>query len=525
MKNLPIGIQSFESLRSNSYLYIDKTEHIHRLVTTGKIYFLSRPRRFGKSMLISTLDALFSGRKELFEGLYIYDKWDWSKSNPVIRIDWTAIKHDTLEEIEISLSSRLKRLARGYEITLFSEYASDCFAEMIEELHRKTGKKAVVLVDEYDAPILDAMSKSPAELKAIQESLQSFYKILKATDEHLQFVFLTGVSKFAKLSIFSSLNSPKDITVGKKYAALCGYTQEELETDFSEHIAALAAELSLSREETLAVIKKWYNGYSWDGETCVYNPYSALSLFDVRVISNYWFASGTPTFLIEQLKKREQTDLALEPFEASPKIFDSFDPLHIENIPLLFQTGYLTVKSIRPTEEEPQYTLGIPNREVFLSLSEYLLSAYSEYPLSGIAILKGKMSKQLKSLDSVGFAQSVRTMLENIPYNIQIGNEKYYHSLFLSWMLTMGFEAHGEVMTGSGRIDAVLEQSDTVIVSELKYHAKTKTGALLRNAMKQIHDRRYYEKYLDKGKKIVLLALAFSGKEVGCKMETLSLAS
>ncbi|MDR1342019.1 MAG: AAA family ATPase, partial [Prevotellaceae bacterium] len=241
MKNLPIGIQSFENLRSNNYLYVDKTEHIHRLVTTGEIYFLSRPRRFGKSMLISTLDALFSGRKELFEGLYIYDKWDWSKSNPVIRIDWTAVKHGTPEEIEKSLSVWLKIEARRNEIALFSEYASDSFRELIMELHRKTGEKVVILIDEYDAPILDVMGKSPTELKAIQESLQGFYKILKATDEHLQFIFLTGVSKFAKLSIFSALNSPKDITIDERYATLCGYTQEELEHYFSEHIDAMVA--------------------------------------------------------------------------------------------------------------------------------------------------------------------------------------------------------------------------------------------------------------------------------------------
>ena len=521
MKNLPLGTQSFEILRSQDLLYVDKTALIHRLVTTGRIYFLSRPRRFGKSMLISTLDALFSGRKELFEGLYIYDKWDWSKSHPVIRIDWTAIKHGTPEEIETDVSEFLRGVATVNGITLNRSYASSRFGELITQLHLKTGQKVVVLIDEYDAPILDAMSKSSAELKAVQESLQDIYRILKATDEHLRFAFLTGVSKFAKLSIFSALNSMKDITIDARYAAICGYTQEELESCFSEHLDALTEKEGVTRENMLNRIRYWYNGYTWDGKTSVYNPYSTLLLFDVRVISNYWFASGTPTFLIEQLKKREQTDLVFEPFEASPKIFDSFDPAHIENIPLLFQTGYLTVKSIRPTEEEPEYTLGIPNREVFLSLSEYLLSAYSEYPLSGIAILKEKMSRQLRSLDAAGFAQSIRTMLENIPYNIQIGNEKYYHSLFLSWMLTMGFEAHGEATTGSGRIDAVLEQTDTVVVCELKYHAKTKTGALLRNAMKQIHDRRYYEKYLGKGKKIVLLALAFSGKDVGCKMEAM----
>jgi hypothetical protein len=382
MKNLPIGTQSFDILRSQDLLYVDKTELIHRLVTTGRIYFLSRPRRFGKSLLISTLDALFSGRKELFEGLYIYDKWDWSKSNPIVRIDWTAIKHGTPEEIERSLSVWLKIKARANEITLFSEYASDCFAELIEELHRKTGEKVVVLVDEYDAPILDVMSKSPAELKAIQESLQSFYKILKATDEHLQFILLTGVSKFAKLSIFSTLNSPQDITIDERYAALCGYTQEELEHYFSEHIDALVARDGDTREKLLYRIRRWYDGYTWDGKTAVYNPYSTLSLFDTQTISNYWFASGTPTFLMERLKKQNNIELLTEPVTAKPNTFDSFDPNHIEPIPLLFQTGYLTIKSKERTEGVPKYTLGVPNMEVHQSLSEYLLSAYSEYPLS-----------------------------------------------------------------------------------------------------------------------------------------------
>ncbi|MDR1098461.1 MAG: ATP-binding protein, partial [Tannerella sp.] len=302
---------------------------------------------------------------------------------------------------------------------------------------------------------------------------------------------------------------------------VCGYTQEELEHYFSEHIDAMVERYGDTRETLLNRIRRWYDGYTWDGKTAVYNPYSTLLMFDTQTISNYWFASGTPTFLIEQLKKREQTDLVLEPFEASPKIFDSFDPAHIENIPLLFQTGYLTVKSMQATEEEPKYTLGVPNREVFLSLNEYLLSAYCEYPLSGLAILKETMSRQLKMLNAEGFAQSIRTMLENIPYNIQIGNEKYYHSLFLSWMNVLGFKAQGEVLTGQGRIDAVLEQSDTIIVSELKYHSKTKTSTLLRHAIKQIHEKNYYGKYRGSGKKIILLGLAFSGKEVGCRMDAL----
>jgi hypothetical protein len=385
----------------------------------------------------------------------------------------------------------------------------------------KTGQKVVILVDEYDAPVLDVMSKSPTELKAIQESLQNIYKILKAADEHLQFIFLTGVSKFAKLSIFSTLNSPDDITMDESYAAICGYTQEELEYYFSEHINAMVAKDGDTRENLLDNIRLWYDGYTWDGKTSVYNPYSTLSLFKKQFFSNYWFASGTPTFLMERLKIHNDIEVVTEPVLADSEIFDSFDPSHIENIPLLFQTGYLTVKSRELINSIPRYTLGVPNREVQDSLMKYIASAYSNVPLSQLAVLTRKMSEQLAVLDAEGFAQSVRTMLEDIPYDIQIGNEKYYHSLFLSWMNVMGFKAQGEVLTGHGRIDAVLEQSDTIVVCELKYHSKTKTVTLLRHAIKQIHDKNYYGKYLGKGKKIVLLSLAFSGKEVDCRMEAI----
>ncbi|MDR1224243.1 MAG: ATP-binding protein, partial [Tannerella sp.] len=265
----------------------------------------------------------------------------------------------------------------------------------------------------------------------------------------------------------------------------------------------------------------WYDGYTWDGRTSVYNPYSTLSFFKKQEFSNYWFASGTPTFLMEKLKIQNDIELVTEPVLADSEIFDSFDPSHIENIPLLFQTGYLTVKSKELIHGIPRYTLGVPNREVQDSLMKYIVSAYSHVPLSQLAVLTRKMSEQLAVLDDAGFAQSVRTMLEDIPYDIQIGNEKYYHSLFLSWMNVLGFKAQGEMLTGSGRIDAVLEQTDTVVVCELKYHSKTKTVTLLRRAIKQIHDNYYYGKYLGKGKKIVLLGLAFSGKEVGCRMEAL----
>jgi hypothetical protein len=519
MKKLPVGIQSFEKLRSNDYLYVDKTKDIYQIISKGDVYFLSRPRRFGKSLLISTLDALFRGQKELFERLYIYDKWDWTQQYPIIRIDWTQIKHATAEEMENSVKSYLRELAEIHQITFFSEYASDYFGELIRKLHRNTGQKVAVLIDEYDIPILDAMDKPVID--DIRGFLQDFYKRLKANDEHLKFVFLTGVSKFAKISIFSTLNSLRDITISEEYAAVCGYTQEELEYYFSEHINCLVDKESISKAEVLEKIRIWYDGYSWDGKTSVYNPFSTLLLFTENEFSNYWFASGTPTFLMEQLKRNNQIELVTEPVIADPILFDSFDPNNIENIPLLFQTGYLTIKNKEKTGETPQYTLAVPNTEVRESLMRYLLSAYSAYPLSQISMITKTMEKQMNIHDAEGFAQSVRVMLQNIPFNLQIGNEKYYHSLFLSWMYTLGFKVNGEIMTGIGRIDAVLEQPDIIVVTELKYDAKTKTTTLLKKAMNQIRDRRYYEKYLDKGKKILLMSLAFSGKDVDCKMEEL----
>jgi hypothetical protein len=520
MKKLPIGIQSFEDLRSNDYLYVDKTEHIYRMITSGKVYFLSRPRRFGKSLLISAMEALFKGRKELFGGLWIEDRWDWEVRNPVIRIDWTKIKHATKDEMEADMKIFLQEIAVRQDIKLLRPYASSQFGELIEQIHLKTGQKSVVLIDEYDIPILDAMGKS--EIEGIQAFLQDLYKQLKANDEHLRLIFLTGVSKFARLSIFSTLNNVNDITIDEKYATLCGYTQEELAYYFSEHIDSLAEKLDSSRNEILDRIKKWYDGYSWNGKVQVYNPFSTLLLFEKSEFSNYWFTSGTPTFLMEQLKKRNQIELVLEPVVVSSKSFDSFDPNNIDNISLLFQSGYVTIKEKIPVDEKMQYRLEVPNAEVRDSIMEYLLSAFSYYPLSQVEPLIENMSEQIRNCDAEGFAQNIRIMLQNIPYTLQTDNEKYYHSLFLSWMYALGFKIDGEIMTGAGRIDAVLELKDMIVISELKYHGKTKTETLLRNAMKQIHDRRYYEKYLNKGKKILLTGLAFSGKDVGCRMELIN---
>ncbi|GHV64617.1 ATPase AAA [Bacteroidia bacterium] len=528
MKNLPIGVQSFEKLRSEGLLYVDKTKDIYQLTSSSTV-FLSRPRRFGKSLLVSTLGELYKGNKSLFEGLYIYDKWDWTQQYPVIRIDWTIISHGSREEMERSMLGYLKRQADLYEINLVSEYASDRFSELIESLHRKTGKKVVVLIDEYDKPILDAIGK--AEAADIRAFLQVFYVVLKGSDEHLKFVFLTGVTKVAKVSIFSALNSLEDITLDEGYASICGYTQEELERDFSEYISDTAVHLEMTREDLLANIRRMYDGYSWDGKTSVYNPFSTLPFFKKKAFSNYWFETGTPTFLINRLKKHGLAKTVLEPIIADSSAFDSYDPEALDDVPLLFQTGYLTIKSQRRVGIETKYTLEVPNMEVKKSLMEHLLSAYTNYPHSTMSVLGQEMLQQILDFDEEGFTINMRLMLAGVPYTLKaskernkakaeaenLENEARYHIIFQLWMTMLGFNIQSEKITNRGRMDAVLLQDGVAVVVELKYHAKTKLKTLLKQAIAQIREKRYYEQFLDR--KIILLGIAFTGKEVGCRIE------
>ncbi|MDR1610923.1 MAG: ATP-binding protein [Candidatus Symbiothrix sp.] len=518
MKKLPIGIQSFEKLRSGDFLYVDKTENIYNMVTNGKIYFLSRPRRFGKSLLISTMEELFKGNKKLFEGLFIYDRWNWEEQYPVVRIDWTQIKHGTPEEMERSMVPFLKRMATGYGIQLFSEYASDCFGELIQTLYANTGKQVVVLIDEYDVPILDSIGKNIEEINKIREFLKDFYRMLKATDYCLKFTFLTGVSKFSRVSIFSVLNSPNDITLDERYATVCGYTQEELEYYFSNRILDTANYQNLTREELLKFIKDWYDGYSWDGKSAVYNPYSTLYFFDKHTFDNYWFSSGTPSFLVELIKKRNDLSPVLSPVTMTSTAYNSWDPDSIGAVPLLFQTGYLTVKKMElDYERVPLYTLASPNKEVNISMQEHLMVAYTSSPIDQVNNLRKAMQQQIMQNDAKGLENSFKKLLAYVPYQLDGKSEAYYHSIFLIAMSLLGFDVQGEIATNHGRIDAVWEQSGQVVIAELKYGAGKKAETLLSEALTQIHDRRYYERYIDR--ELKLLGIAFTGVEVACRIE------
>ena len=519
MQKLPIGIQSFAKLRKEGCLYIDKTEDIYRLISSGTTYFLSRPRRFGKSLLLSTLEEVFKGNKDLFEGLYIYDKIDWTQKYPVIKIDWSKIQHKTSDEMEHDMSEYLGLLASQYQISLTSEFASGRFNELIILLHEKYGK-VVILIDEYDMPILDALDK-PDTLGEIRSFLQSFYKVIKGNDEHLRFVFLTGVSRFAKVSIFSGLNNLNDITMDTKFATICGYTQDELLSSFSEYITDFARSEHVSETEVMETIRRWYNGYSWDGKTSVYNPFCTLLLFDKMSFNDYWFSSGTPTFLINMIRERNDARLVLEPTQISSVGFDSFDPATMDTKLLLFQTGYLTVKNVARSRfgETLTYTLGIPNEEVHRSLMTYLVAGYASCPVSETAPMREQMLEQIFDGDAASFERSMKEMFARIPYQLHIPREAYYHSLLLLWLNLLGFDVIAELPTDKGRIDAVWTWDDRVVIAEIKYADEGDCNSLLDDALHQIKERRYYERFAGNNHRVAFLAIAFAGKDIACRME------
>ena len=523
MQKLPIGIQSFTDLRSNNYLYVDKTGDILRVIESGKTFFLSRPRRFGKSLLVSTMEAIFKGEKELFEGLCIYDKWDWSLHYPVIRLDFGGRAYSSGEELKQSLTSFVELTAKSHQLFLEECTLPDKFRELIEKLHQSTGQKAVILIDEYDKPITDHLS-NPESAEANRQILHSFYQVLKAADDHLRFIFLTGVSKFSKVSIFSGLNSLNDITMDGKYATICGYTQEELESCFAEHIQEMAAYHNQAEEEILAEIRRWYNGYSWDGETSVYNPFSTLLLFDKKIFIDYWFATGTPTFLVNLIKKRNDVKMLLEPIQIQSSGFDSFDYQTLDTKLLSFQTGYLTVKKREKSifGKSLIYTLAFPNEEVRQALVAHLLGSYAACPVSDTLSLQERMMMQLFEGDHQSFKQSVQALFARIPYQLHVPREAYYHSLMLLWLNLLGFKVDAEVPTDKGRLDAVWTWGERVVIAEVKYSAEETPGALIEKAFAQIRARRYHERYAGEGKHITLLAVAFGGKEIACGMEALS---
>lgn len=370
MKKLPIGIQTFEKMIDGEFLYVDKTRGIFEMITSGQYFFLSRPRRFGKSLLVSTLKEIFSGNKELFKGLWIYDKIDWEKY-PVIHIDFSKISYKTTDLLEKSLEKTVRKIGKKYNIHLDEncDY-KNAFSDLIEEV-AKIGK-VVILIDEYDKPIIDKISQ-PEIAMGNRDVLREFYAVIKASDEFNRFAFITGISKFSKVSVFSGLNNLIDITINETYSTLLGYTQEELLRDFGDRLERIALEEGKPQEELVDEMRTWYDGYSWDGKRFVYNPFSVLNFFYKEQLGNYWFDSGTPSMLITLIKESDIDVKQLESYKAGETVFNSFDIDRLHIFSLLFQTGYLTIKEVEPVETgKSLYVLSYPNLEVKESFMELL---------------------------------------------------------------------------------------------------------------------------------------------------------
>ena len=498
MQKYPIGIQNFQELITGGYLYVDKTELIARLVSRGKYYFLSRPRRFGKSLLVSTLQALYEGKQELFSGLYIGDKWDFSQTNPtlVIYFNQMSLRDVGLEQ---SLITTLRNEARRHELVLESEGVGFMFQELIEKLHVKTGRKVVVLVDEYDKPIVDYLEELPiAHLN--RQLLKTFYGILKPSDEHLEFVLLTGVSKFAKVSVFSDLNNLRDLTLNPQFSDLVGINQDELVLNFKAEISDLASERGITEEVFLGQIKHWYNGYSWGGKVSVYNPFSLLNFFaDNGSFQNYWFSTGTPTWLIGLL--RSQGIYQIDGQEVSAISLDTFDIEQLEVYPILFQTGYLTIRSA----EDGIYVLDYPNQEVKQSFLQYLLQGYRQGSLGEGLPLVVQLRNALQNNDLAKAMEVMDTVFSSLPYDLwQNENERFYHALIHLTFTLLGVYVQSEVHTSRGRCDALVQTQRYVYAFEFKLD-KTSWEALA-----QIKTKGYLTPYKPLGKELVAVGVNFS---------------
>ena len=496
---LPIGIQTFRTIREENCYYVDKTDFIRRLVDGGTHYFLSRPRRFGKSLFLDTLKELFEGNEPLFEGLAIHHHRDWSVRYPVLRLDFSSGDYRTHGYLHQNLMAQLDSLERRLEVA--SEYSTgpERLNHLLEALHERTGRRVVVLVDEYDKPILDALDL-PEVARANRDFLRGLYSTIKFADAHIKFTFLTGVSKFSKVSLFSGLNNLTDITLNPRYSAICGYTDADLDSVFAPELAGLDRQ----------TVREWYNGYDWRGKDKVYNPFDILLLFFNREFDAYWFETGTPSFLIRTLAERHIASPSLDGMLGSNALLSKFDIDDMATEALLFQTGYLTITGTEDLGGSLLYRLGYPNREVRQSLNESLLAAM--LPDSVRHVEQGvRLRRLLAKNDFDGLDALFRAFFSGIPHDWHRKNdianyEGYYASVFYSHFAAAGLDVAVEDSTSHGRLDMAVRFQGSVYLFEFKVVELAPEGA----AMDQLKDRRYADKYRASEQPIWLVGVEFS---------------
>ena len=501
MKDLTSSIYIFEKLIKGNYLYIDKTEYIWQLVNhTGESYFLSRPRRFGKSLTISTLKAVFEGKKDLFKGLAIYDKpYEW-KPCPVIQLDMNGRDFRTLEAMEDSFRQILLEQADFNGVPLKENSSSTMFHDLIKALYDTKGE-VVILLDEYDKPILNNISKE--NCRAFLDALKVFYSVIKEKNGMIRMAFITGVSKFCHVSLFSELNNLTDITMDARFATMLGCTQEELEENFGDRLASLAS--GSDPDEFMQEIKRWYNGYRFHSNAAtVYNPVSLIKFFQSGgEFNNYWFSTGTPTFLLDLIKKHRFNFEDVLNSPVSNFAFDAYEIDRLNPLTLLLQTGYLTIDSAVKRFGDTAFKLRFPNLEVKGSFETYLAGYCSGLYADQVKDSVYRLADAVTVGDVDGFMETMKVFFAKVPYDVHLKDENNFHLLFFSIFMLLGISITAESNTHQGRIDAVAANEDFVFVFEFKLD-KSKE-----NALDQIKNRDYYRRYMNSGKKIILVGVNF----------------
>jgi len=508
LQRLPLGTSAFAGLRTLNYVYVDKTEYIYNLIQPEKQrFFLSRPRRFGKSLLVSTLKEVLSGNKDLFDSLWIaQSKYQWPKHG-VIKLDFSELSSQNPDEFKYGLIDIFLEIGNqhGIIINISSGVVNAIFKQLVLALHAKFGRVAI-LIDEYDRPILHNLQNVEGAL-AMRSLIQDFFTAVKARDEYINFVFITGVSSFAKAGLFSGINNLKVISLNDKFSGICGYTDQEVDHYFTGHIQAWADSKSLAYSEVRSSTKNWYNGYRFGTDVpSVYNPFSLMNALDDQQFENFWFESGMPTFLVDELKKEYRKDryhlFSTDNLEVTKESLGIFD---IDSTPLtslMFQTGYLTIAGYN--SESNRYMLDYPNFEVKQSLQKYLFEVFAHLNAAQVAQLSGDLRAALNRQDLDAVIVLLKQLFAHIPYQLHIKEEKFYHALLQMICTTSGIKAQSEYSTDHGRIDLVLDLPNLLYVVEIKFNTTAE------EALAQIEQRRYYDRFVHDGKSIILLGLAFN---------------
>ena len=498
----PIGIQNFEKIRKESYLYVDKTALIHQLVSTGSYYFLSRPRRFGKSLLVSTLEAYFQGKKELFEGLAMARlEKEWLE-HPIFHMDLNAEKYSDVASLESILRRHLNFWEDQWGKDERDETISDRFVRVIRRAYERTGRKVVILVDEYDKPLLQTLHDEKLQ-EEMRSTLKPFYGVLKTMDGCIRFALLTGVTKFGKVSVFSDLNNLEDISMLRAYADICGISDAEIRGELTEDVQALADALGLDHEATLARLKENYDGYHFTSEaTGVYNPFSLLNTFKNKQFGDYWFETGTPTYLVESLKRTKYNLYDMAHTETDASVLNSIDAASYNPIPVIYQSGYLTIKAYDP--EFGVYTLGFPNREVEEGFVKYLLPYYTSVNTVDTAFEIQRFVREVRQGDVDAFLERLQSFLADTPYELARDLELHYQNVLFIVFRLVGLYTQVEYHTNRGRIDLVLKTDRYIYVMEFKLDGTAD------EALRQIEEKGYAEPFAHDGRRVIKVGVNFS---------------